>query len=169
MGNAKSANPHHGCANVSCLCTRPLFSIFLGNPGPPLVEWRFAGIFTYGPMHSAEIMAPVISAVAMGADFRFRTVRQTVAWLGSRNAFVASKLIINSLQCMTIAVILIVTSWIVLVTIYGFWSSGLPLLGRDVARLALLVIFFTWIWSLVGSGLALLLQSSTISVGVHLE
>ncbi len=145
-----------------------LSSVATGDPGPPLIAWRFAGQFAQRPFEGITPMIVVMFAIAMGSEFRHRTVRQTITWLGSRNAFISSKLIVSSLQCVAITATLLLMIWIAMVTVYGYWDSYLPMIGADVARLALLVILFLWLWQLVGSGLALLFQSQAMSIGTYL-
>ena len=79
-----------------------------------------------------------------------------------------SNLVVNSVSAMAVGLIVLTISWVIVVTVYGFSDLHVSVFGTDVARLAGLSLLIIWLWSLVGSGLALLLRSQVLSVSIVL-
>ena len=145
-----------------------LIQIMTADPNGILTAWRFALLLTDGPITSGAILVCVLCAVAVGAEFRFATVRQTVNWMGSRRLFAISKIVANSLSAIAVALLTLAINWLLLATVFGFRSLHFSVTGSDVVRLAGLVICFVWLWALLGSALALLVRSQALSVGIIL-
>ena len=133
-----------------------------------LTAWHFATLFTEGPATTGAILVSVLCAVAAGSEFRFGTARQTVNWMGSRHLFAITKIVANSLSAIAVALLALAINWTLLVTVFGFSGRHFSVVGTDVARLSSLVVLFIWLWGLVGSGLALLVRSQVLSVGIIL-
>ena len=139
------------------------------DPGElPLMTWRFASMFTNSLALVGAPLVAMISAVSVGSEFRFGTAGQTVNWMGSRSCFIISKLVVNGVSAIAYGLIVLAINWMLLVTVYGFSDLYFSVLGADVARLAGLSLLFIWLWSLIGSGLALLVRSQVVSVSIVL-
>ena len=146
----------------------PLALAMTGSRVGPLTTWRFAWFFPGAAVDTGAILIAVLCAVSVGSEFRVGTAGQTVNWMGSRPCFVICKIVTNSVSAIAIGITVLTITWILVVTYYGFSDLHVSVVGTDVARLAGLSLLFIWLWSLVGSGLALLVRSQVVSVGIIL-
>lgn len=146
----------------------PLLYMSTASINFPLTTWRFAELFTHGLVWTGGILVAMLCAVSVGSEFRFGTAGQTVNWMGSRSCFAMSNLVVNSVSAIAVGLIVLTISWVLVVTVYGFSDLHVSVFGTDVARLAGLSLLIIWLWSLVGSGLALLLRSQVLSVSIVL-
>ena len=146
----------------------PLLYMSTASINLPLTTWRFAQLFSHGLVWTGGILVAMLCAVSVGSEFRFGTAGQTVNWMGSRSCFAMSNLVVNSVSAIAVGLIVLTISWVLVVTVYGFSDLHVSVFGTDVARLAGLSLLIIWLWSLVGSGLALLLRSQVLSVSIVL-
>ena len=134
----------------------------------PLTTWRFASMFTDSLVLTGAPLVAMLSAVSVGSEFRFGTAGQTVNWMGSRACFIISKLAVNGVSAIAIGSIVLAINWVLLVTVFGFSDLHVSVVGADVMRLAGVSLLIIYLWSLVGSGLALLVKSQVVSVSIVL-
>ncbi len=141
--------------------------VLTGDPGPPLVSWRFAPLFALGSATRGAEVLTVMAILAVTTQFKFRTIGQTVSWMGGRSRFIAAVTTVNCAIAIVVTIVTLAINWIVLYTIYDFAKSPLPLLGVDVFRLAGLTLGFVCLWVILGTGLAMLIPDSGFSMGAY--
>lgn len=146
----------------------PIVYLISASADQPLTTWRFASMFTTSLVLTGAPLVAMLCAVSVGSEFRFGTAGQTVNWMGSRSFFIISKLVVNGVSAISIGLIVLAINLMLLVTVFGFSDLHVSVIGADVIRLAGLSLLFIWLWSLIGSGLALLVRSQVVSVSIVL-
>lgn len=145
-----------------------LVTVITADRSGPLTAWRLADLLTTGPVTTGAILVCVLCTVSVASEFRFETIRQSVSWIGSRHYFVMTKIVANGISAVLICLVTLALGWILLISVFRFRNSHLPIFGIDLIRLGLTSLLFVFLWSLVGAGIALLARSQVVGVGIVL-